>query len=139
MSFDIKQAMDIALNEDVSTPPDGAVLYSVSYLKTTKNRDDAYAFVQKNKACKTLDHTPCGKALCEMDTQRTNDVLPEAVKEVWKKASQRFIASASGNVTAFVDGADKRSTFCSVEVPAILKNNKIKTINGIDKFEFLNK
>jgi len=139
MSFDIKQAMDIALNEDVSTPPDGAVLYSVSYLKTTKNRDDAYAFVQKNKACKTLDHTPCGKLLCDLGAQGTNDMLTQAVKEVWKQASQRFIASASGNVTAFVDGADRRSTFCSVEVPAILKNDKIKTINGIDKFEFLNK
>ena len=43
---------------------------------------------------------------------------------------------ASGNVTAFVDNADPRSVFRSEELPAILRNPKILTINGVDKFAF---
>ena len=56
--------------------------------------------------------------------------------EIWRLASRRFIDCASGNVTAFVDNADPRSVFRSEELPAILRNPKILTINGVDKFAF---
>ena len=46
------------------------------------------------------------------------------------------IAMTSGNITAFVTGADKRSTFVSVELPLLLQNDKIYKINGQDKFIF---
>ena len=60
---------------------------------------------------------------------------PELLK-IWATASRRFILAAAGNVTAFVENADKRSTFVSVELPLILQNDKIKLINGIDKYQF---
>ena len=60
----------------------------------------------------------------------------QKIAEVWRLASHRFIEAASGNVTAFVDNADPRSVFLSEELPTILQNSKILTINGIDKFQF---
>ena len=139
MSLDIKEGMHIATDFDVATEKDCAVLYSISYQKTTKNRDDAYAYVKTHKPCKTLDDTPCGKTLCEKGYQSTNDVAREKLKQIWKIASERFIAEASGDITAFVENANPKSTFSSVEIPAILKNEKIKTINRIDKLMFLQK
>ena len=47
-----------------------------------------------------------------------------------------MIAKASGNITVFVDGADARSVFRSVELPAILQNPNIDSINGKDKNKF---
>ena len=135
----IEEGIHIATDFDVATNKDGAVLYSVSYQKTKKNRDDAYLYVNTHKNCQTLDHTPCGKTLCERGYQCTNDVASDVLKKIWKIASERFVAEASGNITAFVDNADQRSTFCMVEIPAILKNEKIITVNGIDKFVFLKK
>ena len=139
MVLDIKKGMYIASHFDVSTPKDCAVLYSISYQKTTKNRDDAYNYVKTHQGFKTLDDTPCGKTLCDLGYQSTNDIASEDLKEIWKIASERFIAGACGNLTAFVENADKRSTFCKVEMPAVLKNKNIKTINGIDKFLFAEK
>ncbi len=136
MTLDIKKAQNIAETFDVSTDLNGAVVYSVSYLPTTKNRDDAYAFVKENKAFKTLDDTPCGKVLCALQ-EKCDKAEKQALIPVWKTASERFIAQAKGDLKAFVTGADFRSTFCTVEIPAIKKNANIKTINGTDKFLFL--
>ncbi|HCU59392.1 MAG TPA: hypothetical protein DIC64_05380 [Alphaproteobacteria bacterium] len=139
MCLNFEEGMKIAFEFDVSTAKDCAVVYSISFLKTAENRDKAYAYVKANKGCKTLDDTPCGKTLCEKGYQATNEVATDEIKKIWKVASERFIKSANGNLTAFADGADERSTFCTVEMPAILKNEKIKTINGIEKVEYLKK
>ncbi|MBR2300112.1 MAG: hypothetical protein IJ870_06040 [Alphaproteobacteria bacterium] len=139
MSLSFEEGMKIAFEFDVSTAKDCAVVYSISFLKTSENRDKAYAYVKAHEGCKTLDDTPCGKTLCEKGYQATNEVATDEIKKIWKTASERFIKSASGNLRAFVDGADKRSTFCMVETPEICKNDKIKTINGVDKFSFLEK
>jgi len=137
MNLDYKEGLKIAQDFDVSTKEDCAVVYSVSYLASIENKHKAYAYVKSHKICKTIDDTPCGKSLCEKGFQCTNDEATSDVKEIWQIASRRFVLSASGNLTAFVDGADMRSTFCSVEIPEILKNEKITTINGIDKCVFL--
>ena len=82
-----------------------------------------------------IDQTPCGKKLIALGM--LDHVLPkEQIVEIWKLASKRLIAAASGNVTAFVDKADKRSVFRQQELPGLLKNDNVKTINGIDKFTF---
>ena len=137
MSLDFLHALHIAESFSVQTAEDAAVLYSISYLPTTKNREMAYQYVQTHYGAKTLDDTPCGKALCAEGYRATMDIAPDQLKQIWYKASERFIAAASGNIVAFVDKADSRSTFCRVEIPAILKNKKIKTINGIAKEIFL--
>lgn len=132
----LTQAYSIAQKADVSTPKNSVVLYSISYLPTRQNKDDAMAYLQKHAECRTLDDTPCGKELIALGLE-TGSGCPDAeILKVWALASARFIAAASGNVTAFVKNADPRSTFVSIELPHILQNDKIQLINGIDKHTF---
>ena len=51
----IGKAWRIAREEDVSTAPDGAVVYSVSYMPTSENKTKAQTFVRQNKTAKMLD------------------------------------------------------------------------------------
>lgn len=130
-----ERAMRAAEEESVSTPPDSLVLYSISYQPTEENKDKAFAYLQKNPQAMMIDQTPCGQKLIALGM--LEDTLPkEQITEVWRVASRRLIASAEGNITAFVDNADKRSVFRGEELPGLLKNPKVKTINGMDKFVF---
>ncbi len=135
----IRVAVEIAGTEDVKSAPNTVVLYSVSYQPTTKNKDAALAFMRENPQMVMIDNTVCGKRLIELgfDWSVLDDEHDRfKAAEIWRLASRRFIAGASGNVTAFVDNADPRSVFRSEELPAILNNPKITTINGVDKFDF---
>lgn len=132
----LEQAWQIAKTADVATPENSVVLYSISYLPTDENKQKAFAYIAKHSPSYMLDDTPCGKLLLELglETERSNP--DKVLMQIWAEASRRFILAASGNVTAFVQNADKRSTFVAVELPLILQNGKIKSINGINKFEF---
>lgn len=132
------QAMKVAETFDVTTPPDSVVLYSISYLPTTENRDKAFAYVKENTGKKMIEHTACGAELVRLGLASSSscNLSAEQVAKVWKVASKRFIEAARGDVRAFVDGADPRSVFRSMELPTILQNEHIRTINGIDKHDF---
>ncbi len=133
-------AIKIAKYYDVSTPENGLVVYSVSYQPTKENRDKAFQYVQDNPGSMMIEHTPCGAKLVEIGMASSDSGLTEEEQVlVWKEASRRMIDEAKGNVTAFVDNADKRSVFCSLELPAILNNPNIKTINNEDKELFAQK
>lgn len=129
-------ARQIAETEDVATPENSVVLYSISYQPTDSNKRAAHQYIAEHSGSYLLDDTVCGKKLMALGLETGNDSPAAELMEVWAIASKRFIMSASGNITAFVDNADKRSTFVSVELPLILQNEKINLINGIDKFEF---
>ena len=132
------QAVNVAKNGNVDSLPESVVLYSISFLPTAENKEKAFNYIKENPSSMTIEKTECGRALLQLGFDF--DILPDEDKstaaEIWKIASERFIRSASGNVTAFVKDADKRSVFRSTELPQILNNPKIRTINGIDKFEF---
>lgn len=131
------KAMKVASSLDVSTSKDCLVLYSVSFLPTKENRDKAFAYVASHKGAEMIEHTACGAKLIEMGLGSSGICLSEdEVADIWKEASRRMIAKASGNITVFVDGADARSVFRSVELPAILQNPNINSINGKDKNSF---
>ena len=132
----LAKAYEIAQNEDVATPADSVVLYSISYLPTRENKDKAMAYLKSHPECRTLDDTPCGKKLIALGLETGSGCPDSEILKVWAIASARFIAAASGNVLAFVENADPRSTFVSVELPHILQNEKIKMINGIAKETF---
>ena len=132
----LAKAYEIAQNEDVATSADSVVLYSISYLPTRENKDKAMAYLKSHSECRTLDDTPCGKKLIALGLETGSGCPDSEILKVWAIASARFIAAASGNVLAFVDNADPRSTFVSVELPHILQNDKIKMINGIAKETF---
>lgn len=133
-----EQAMTVAETYDVSTPKDSVVLYSISFLPSKKNRDLAFSFIKNNPDKRMIEDTDCGAELVKMGVWTPEDcgLSPERVASIWKVASSRFIKAASGNVTAFVEQADPRSVFCSMELPELLKNSAVKTINGEDKHRF---
>lgn len=135
----ISKALHIAETYDVSTNKDCAVVYSVSYMPNETNKISAKEYVKANDKAKMLDDTPCGKALIDLGLDgKVNDVA-EAITKIWKIASSRYINSASGNIAAFVDGADERSTFCTTELNDIMQNPKITHINHIEKHIFFEK
>lgn len=139
MQDKINLARQIALNADVSTPENSVVLYSISYQKSDINKRKAIEFLQSNPGKMTLDNTECGLQLMNLGLETGNDNPDSELLKIWAIASERFIKAAKGNVTAFVDNADKRSTFVSVELPLILQNNNILTINNQNKSEFAKK
>jgi len=136
MQDKINLARQIALNADVSTPENSVVLYSISYQKSDINKRKAIEYLQNNPDKMTLDNTECGQQLINLGLETGNDNPDGELLKIWAIASERFIKAAKGNVTAFVDNADKRSTFVSVELPLILQNNNILTINNQNKSEF---
>lgn len=129
----IAEAYRIAQNESVSTQPDRAVVYSVSFMPNSKNKEDAKNYIREHQDAQMLDDTPCGQALIGLGLDGRVDEVGEEITKIWKIASSRYIKEASGNINAFVEGADKRSTFCSTELQEIMENPNITTINGIDK------
>lgn len=132
----LQKAYKIACNADVSSLPNSVVLYSVSYLPSKENKIQAFEYLKNHKNCLMLDDTECGKKLLKLGLETNFKAPEEELMKIWAIASERFIAAASGNITAFVKDADARSTFRRVELPNILKNDKILTINGEDKYTF---
>ena len=132
----INDAKNVANTFDVSTDKNCAVVYSVSYMPSEKNKELALAYLKNNKCAQILDDTPCGKALIDLGLHGKVNEIADEISNLWRIASTRFITKASGNIVAFVDGADERSTFYSVELKEILKNPSITKINGIDKHIF---
>lgn len=130
------KAREIAENADVSTAVNGAVVYSVSYMPTDKNKLDALAYVKEHPDAKILDNTPAGQALIALGLDGKVNEVEEEISKIWRIVSARYIAAASGNITAFVEGADERSTFCTTELAEIMKNQCITDINGITKKAF---
>lgn len=132
----IAKAKEIAMTYDVSTLPDGAVVYSVSFMPKDENKKQAFNFVKEHPKAKMLDDTPCGKALIALGLDGKVNEVGEEITEIWRIASSRYIKEASGNIHAFVDGADERSTFCTTELSEIMENPKITHINGVKKENF---
>ena len=135
----INKALEIAETYDVSTNRDCAVVYSISYMPNETNKIRAKEYVTVNNKAKMLDDTPCGKALIDLGLDgKVNDVAEEITK-IWKIASSRYINSASGDIAAFIEGADERSTFCTTELNDIMQNPNITHINHIEKHIFFEK
>ena len=129
-------AKKIAETADVSSPKDSVMLFSVSYQPTDANKRAALEYIATHEGCYTLGETECGKELLELGLEVDHNNPDKRLLEIWAEASKRFILSACGNITAFVDNADPRSTFLSVELPLLLENKRVFQINGMDKFEF---
>ena len=136
ISNKLRLAWKIAEEADVSTPENSVVLYSISYQPSDINKRLAMDYLRDNPDKMTLDNTECGKKLIALGLETDNENPDSQLLKIWALASARFIDAVKGDVTAFVDNADKRSTFVSVELPRILQNKKVKTINGQDKFAF---
>lgn len=137
MKDKFQEGLNVAKTYDVNTPKDSLVLYSVTNLPTKANRDNAFAYVAKHNDKMMIEHTPCGAKMVELGFASSDTELStEDISLVWKEASKRLIESASGNVTAFVEKADSQSVFLTMELPTIMSNPNIQTINHQPKAEF---
>lgn len=129
---------NVAETFDVSTPKDGLVMYSISFLKNDENKRKALDFVADYDGKMLLEQTKCGETLEALgffdDPEKFETQMRD---EVWRIFLERGIAAASGNVTVFADGADMRGKFVDVCVKALLANDLITTINDFDKFDFI--
>lgn len=135
-----QEALDVAGSYDVATPKNSVVLYSISFLPTTENRDKAFAYVKAHPKAKMIEDTVCGKKLVELGIgYHEVGLSAEEVAHIWAVASRRFIKGIKGDVTAFVDKADARSVFRTVELPMLLENPAVNKINKIDKYKFAQK
>ena len=129
---------NIAETFDVSTPKDGLVMYSISFLKNDENKRKALDFIAEYDGKMLLEQTKCGVALESLGFFNEPEKFEEQMRDkVWRIFLERGIAAASGNVTVFVNGADMRGKFVDVCVEALLSNDLITTINDFDKFEFI--
>lgn len=129
-----QRAMQIARTADVLTTCDCAIVYSIHFLPTDENKLKALSYIDANPHMMAIDYTDCGKKLISLQLEKY--LTDKEIATIWAAASKRYIAAASGNITAFVDNADHRSVFMTVELPEILQNHNIYTINGIQKEKF---
>ena len=84
-----------------------------------------------------IEDTICGKKLVELGVgYHEVGLTSEEVAHIWAVASRRFINGTKGKVTAFVDKADARSVFRTVELPMLLDNPAVTKINNINKYQF---
>ena len=131
----LSQAIEVAETGDVTAPKDGLILYTTSYQPTQKNKDDAFSYWREDAGSRILlDVTPVGQALLAMDLfNPLHGLTREQIYSPWFIAARRFVMAAKGNVTAFIEDADPRSTFACIELHSLHANNKISSMNGIPK------
>ncbi len=61
----------------------------------------------------------------------------EIVNGLWDDISRGFAKSAHGHVVTITPWADKNRIFMRTELPELLKNENVETINGLDRERFL--
>lgn len=65
-----------------------------------------------------------------------NDPLFVVAQNLWNILSSRFAGAATGRTEIIAEGAFNDSVFKTVELEALLSNNKITAINGLDRKYF---
>lgn len=133
-STDIRrqQALDIAAHAAFEVPESRAVFFSGG-----RNMRHALAFCKENRdeGFTTLLQTDSYRQLMKIPLfGEGSPFTQEEALDVSALASARFALAARGNVLVFTNKASNRSTFSTVELPALLvANDNVSTINGVDK------
>jgi hypothetical protein len=132
-------AFGVARRGDTSTPKNGSVFYSgVDPMTGLKNRDRAEA-ATIGRLRMRIDETPAGKALNDLNLYgRFSETSPADANQIWNNASRRFANDASGDVVAYVRGANPDRVFARTELPALVNNTNVTSINGIPREQLLN-
>jgi hypothetical protein len=101
----------------------------------------AYEYANQKRAV-TVERTSAGRALFTLKplNRNTNNVYTRNPLTANRHAdristitSWRFAKTASGDVKTFVCGARHNSVFRKTELPTLLRNKKVTSINGIDR------
>jgi hypothetical protein len=110
----------------VDTPRNKSVFYS-----GPGNRNKALASTKDGFV--PIDGTDCGKQLSKENLYDEFHPLHAEADSHWSMASKRYAEGASGDVTAYVQGASPNRVFAQTELPILLQNEKVETINGIPR------
>lgn len=95
-----------------------------------QNYDRAFKYA-KNNNMKPISSTEGGAFLNQIKTRDTFGI--DRDRKLWDSASRKFAAETKGEIKTFVAGADQQSTFRRIELPTLLNNKKVQTINGADR------
>ena len=118
---------------DVSSEHDHAVFFSGALEKR-----EAADFCRKNPGYRHVCMTPALAAFNEMNLFKKIPLI--SVRDIYDLGdiiSERFAEEASGNVTIFIGGKCKpHGTFLRIELPALLANTKVTSINNRPKSDF---
>lgn len=126
-------ALEIACDYDTSSPRDRSVFFS------SGQKTEATRYCQKmGDGHLTVCMTPALIAFDRLNLFRRGDFHYTEIFEFGDVISKRFADEASGNVTAFVGAKSKATgTFRRVELPALLVNPNVLTINEEPKENYL--
>lgn len=124
---------------DVRSPADGAVFYSDDYQSAQSNnrvRAENYARQRSadGHATTTLEQTPGGRWLDDEKLFEPGSPIDDPDANVlWSRCSKKYAQQASGDARCFVTGSSPRSVFRKVELPALLANPNITSLNGVPR------
>jgi len=137
---------------DVSSPENMALLWSGRDILTGVPIDEtapdgskwwdklscreAEVFRALGIAC-CLEDTTGGEFLISLQLNYPEtDPLFVVVRNLWDILSSRFAGAATGRIEIIAEGAFNESVFRTVELEALLTNDKITTINGLNREYF---
>ena len=137
---------------DVSSPENMALLWSGRDILTGVPLDEAAPDSMKwwdKLSCREAEvFRALGIAYCLEDTTGgeylvnlqlnypETDPLFIVVRNLWDILSSRFAGAATGRIEIIAEGAFNDSVFRMIELEALLSNDKITTINGLDRKYF---
>jgi hypothetical protein len=81
-----------------------------------------------------LESTPGGRWLQQQDLKAQGFDGNERAA-LWEEASEKYAQGASGDVSTRIVGAEDTSVFRKVELPTLLDNDKVTSINGVPRDE----
>ncbi len=77
----------------------------------------------------TLESTVGGKYLDDLKLfEEESPLTGDQAAQVWKRLSERYAHSASGNTYGFVKGSNPGSIFNTVEYPTLKSNSNVTNI-----------
>ncbi len=82
-----------------------------------------------------VTQTRPGEILDTVVTREQSSINRDDKKAIWRSASRSYAAQVEGNVKTFVAGANPDSIFRKTELSTILNNEKVETINGLERTE----
>jgi hypothetical protein len=134
----VQQILEVIASDDfdVSTLPDRAIFYSGVDRAVTRMMPEhdgknwkLAEFVSGHIGFCNLEGTLGGSWLFK---QNLSHLTENERNEIWASASIKFAQAARGNVTAYVEGAREDKIFRTHELPALLANLKVSSINQRD-------
>ncbi len=137
----LEKAFEIISKSDAKTQKDCALVFSGN------DRFLAEQTAIENPTYELIHTTPMGWLLEELKLFDNRKVTTQDAYTIWFTAGLKYIQQASGNITLICEATQTdisvlfstlppENTFRSIELAAILANDKIPTINKIDKWLF---